>query len=90
MKIVVAISGASGVKLGIEFAKNLPKGFEKHIILSDSARIVQNLEESEYKIHSNSDIGASIASGSFGVDIVVIIPCSMNTLAKIASGIADI
>ncbi len=40
-------------------------------------------------LHDNSNIAASIASGSFQVDITVVIPCSMNTLAKIACGIAD-
>jgi 4-hydroxy-3-polyprenylbenzoate decarboxylase len=89
MKIVVAISGASGVELGIKFAQNLPKSFEKHIIFSESAKVVQNFEDGEFKIHQNSTIGASIASGSYGVDMVAVVPCSMNTLAKIAYGIAD-
>ncbi len=88
MKIVVALSGASGVELGIKFFENLPKSVEKYLIVSDNSKLVQKLENSS-KIYENSNIGASIASGSAKVDVVAVIPCSMNSLAKISCGIAD-
>ena len=90
MKLVVAISGASGVELGIKFIKYLPKDIEVHLITSNSALTVNQFENrNNITLHNNSNIAASIASGSFQVDITVVIPCSMNTLAKISCGIAD-
>lgn len=88
MKIVVATSGASGVNLGVKILELLPQSVEKHFIMSKSSQIVLK-KEMNVKSHSKDDISASIASGSFGVDVMIIAPCSMNTLAKIACGIAD-
>jgi len=87
-KIVVATSGASGVNLGLKTLKLLPESIEKHFIMSKNSKIVLN-KELGIKTHKNEDIAASIASGSFGVDAMIIAPCSMNTLAKIACGISD-
>ena len=87
-KIVVAVSGASGVNLGIKALDLLPKSIEKHFIMSENSKIVLEKEQN-ITIHDNNDISASIASGSFGVDAMIITPCSMNTLAKIACGISD-
>ena len=100
MKVVVAISGASGATLGLKALRALPGSFEKYLVLSDHARVVL---EKEHRIdlsaatlaaegvvvHDNGDISASIASGSFGCDAMLVVPCSMNTLSKIAVGIAD-
>ncbi len=88
MKIVIAISGASGVNLGLKALRLLPNTIEKHFIMTDNSKIVLD-EEMDVTIHNNKDIGASIASGSFGIDAMLIAPCSMNTLAKISCGIAD-
>jgi len=88
-KIVVATSGASGVNLGLKTLSLLPKEIEKHFIMSENSKTVLHKEMKDVTIHSNDDIGASIASGSFGVDAMIIAPCSMNTLAKIACGISD-
>lgn len=88
MKIVVATSGASGVNLGIKTLELLPETVEKHFIMSKNSQIVLKKEQ-HISYHSNEDISASIASGSFGVDAMIIAPCSMNTLAKIACGISD-
>jgi len=87
-KILVAISGASGYSLGIKTLKLIPKEYQKHLIISNSAKVVA-IKEENIKVHKNSDISAPTASGSFGVDIMMITPCSMNTLAKIANGIED-
>ena len=88
-KIVVATSGASGVNLGLKMLELLPDTIEKHFIMSKNSQIVLNKEMKNLKTHENEDISASIASGSFGVDAMIIAPCSMNTLAKIACGISD-
>ena len=87
-KIVVATSGASGVNLGLKTLELLPEGIEKHFIMSKSSKLVLK-KELNVTTHRDEDISASIASGSFGVDAMIIAPCSMNTLAKIACGIAD-
>ncbi len=89
MKLLLAISGASGVGLGKKFIKYLPKDIELHLIISDSAKIVEFKEQNVNSFYENSDISASVASGSFKIDATAIIPCSMNTLAKIAVGISD-
>ena len=88
-KIVIASSGASGVNLGLKALELLPKEIEKHFIISEHAKVVLEKEMSDVTLHQNENIGASVASGSFGVDAMLIAPCSMNTLAKIACGIAD-
>ncbi len=89
MKLVVAITGASGIELGKKFIDYLPKNIEVHLITSNNALTVNHFENSNITFHDNSNIASSIASGSFQVDITVVIPCSMNSLAKIACGIAD-
>ena len=88
-KIVVATSGASGVNLGLKALKLLPDEIEKHLVMSQNSLTVLQKEMKSVVVHSNDDISASIASGSFGVDAMIITPCSMNTLAKIACGISD-
>ena len=88
MKIIIATSGASGVNLGLKTLKLLPNTIEKHFIMTKNSKIVLD-KETNTTIHDNENIGASIASGSFGVDAMLITPCSMNTLAKIACGISD-
>lgn len=88
-KIIVATSGASGVNLGIKTLKLLPNTIEKHFIMSKNSKIVLDKEIKNIQQHNNEDISANIASGSFCVDAMIITPCSMNTLAKIACGISD-
>jgi len=89
MKIVIAASGASGVNLAYKTVELLPPEVEKHFIATEHTVVVAAKELKNTTIHENENIGASIASGSFGVDAMIIAPCSMNTLAKIACGIAD-
>lgn len=88
MKIIIAISGASGVSLGLKALRALPESVEKHLIVSEHAEAVFTHEEHVTR-HDDTDIAAPLASGSFGADAMMIIPCSMNTLAKTAVGIAD-
>lgn len=100
LKITVAISGASGSNLGVNFVKKIPKDIEVFVVFSKSAKTALKLETGistnkifdEYPnitILKDSNIGAPIASGSFEVDKMIILPCSQNTLAKCAVGIAD-
>jgi 4-hydroxy-3-polyprenylbenzoate decarboxylase len=89
MKLVVAITGASGVQLGKQFINYLPPSVEVHVVVSNNALRVEHFENKHVTLHHSDNIAASISSGSFQVDATAIIPCSMNTLAKIACGISD-
>jgi len=98
-KIIVGISGASGSVLGITLLKHLKEaGHETHLIMTDNAKkiiehetnyIVEDVENSASHVYDNTDFFAPIASGSFKADAMVIIPCSMKTLAGIANGFSD-
>ena len=99
-RLIVGMSGASGAILGIELLKVLKKNpeWETHLVISRGAEETI-LQETDYKVeevgaladkvYSNKDIGASIASGTFKTDGMIIIPCSMKTLAGISSGYSD-
>jgi 4-hydroxy-3-polyprenylbenzoate decarboxylase len=89
MKLVIAITGASGVQLGKNFIDFLPEHTEAHVVVSDHALTVESFEHKQITLHNSEDIAAAISSGSFRVDATAIIPCSMNSLAKIACGISD-
>lgn len=99
MKIVLAISGATGAIYGIKLLEELNKaGVETHLIISASAQKTIELEtdhsldaigEMASRRFSNSDIAAPPASGSFLHQGMVIAPCSMKTLSAIANGYAD-
>lgn len=98
-KIVLAVSGASATSLAIKFLKIAQKSLECYVILSDSAKIValkergedlqKSIEELGVKVYAEGEIWAGVASGSFGIDAMAVIPTSMNTLAKIACGLSD-
>ncbi|MEM2455271.1 MAG: UbiX family flavin prenyltransferase, partial [Candidatus Bathyarchaeia archaeon] len=99
MRLVVAITGASGVIYGIRLLQVLrDKNIETHLILSEWAEMVISAETewsaAKVKCLANfcydiNDLAAPIASGSFKVDGMVIAPCSMKTLSAIANGYAD-
>ncbi len=88
-KIAVATSGASGINLAAKFINNLPDSYECHVIQTPHSKIVNTKEGANVHFHQEDNIAASIASGSFGVQMTAVIPTSSNTLAKIACGIAD-
>jgi len=88
MKLIVAITGASGVLLAEKFIQKLPKSVEVFLVVSKNAQTVFQKEQN-ITTFDNSNISASIASGSFKTDAMIVLPCSMNTLAKISSGISD-
>lgn len=102
MRIIVAITGASGATLGAKIAEVLHnKKIETHTVVSEGAKEVlkhetENAEEVLEKIKKHSshfynekDMAAPIASGSFKVDGMIVAPCSMKTLASIAHGYSD-
>lgn len=98
MKLIVAITGASGVELGFKLLNKIPKEIDVHLVVSNSAKYALQLENKKHindlididvTLYDDKNIGASIASGSFGADKMIILPCSMNTLAKCANGISD-
>jgi 4-hydroxy-3-polyprenylbenzoate decarboxylase len=99
MKLIVAITGASGVELGLKFIQSLPSHIKVHLILSNGAKTTLKYESNKDAFHiedkeniiyyEDSQSWANIASGSYKVDAMIIIPCSMNTLAKCSVGICD-
>jgi 4-hydroxy-3-polyprenylbenzoate decarboxylase len=88
MRLIIAITGASGVTLGKRFIEALPEKIEKYLIVSENAKVVFH-EEEHLTLLENDNIAAPVASGSFQCDAMIIVPTSMNTLAKIACGISD-
>ena len=100
-KLIIAITGATGAIYGVrllEVLKTLPN-IETHLIVSDAGwlTIAHELDVSKDAIraladvnHACNNIGASIASGSFLCDGMIVAPCSMKTLASIAHGFAVI
>jgi 4-hydroxy-3-polyprenylbenzoate decarboxylase len=98
-RLVVGISGASGVVLGIRLLEELSEtDWETHLILTDPARQVieiesgrepEELHDLATRVYGPDDLLAPMASGSFVTDGMAVIPCSMKTLAGIASGYAD-
>lgn len=96
-KIIIGISGASGSIYGIDLLKKLKPvdNVETHLVMSDWAK--ENIKfETDYQpdkvermadfVYDNHNLGASIASGSFRVDAMVIAPASMKTVAGISIG----
>lgn len=99
-RILVGISGASGAPIAIRLLQRLKESYdvETHLIMSDSAclTIEQETEYSVQQVKSLADIvydireiGAGPASGSFQIDEMIIVPCSMKTAAGIAGGYSD-
>jgi 4-hydroxy-3-polyprenylbenzoate decarboxylase len=94
-RLIIGITGATGVIYGIRMLETLSKiGVESHLILSQSA--IKNIHiETDYtetyvislatKVYEVDDVGAAPASGSFPVDGMVVIPCTIKTLSAIAN-----
>lgn len=98
-RIIVGVSGASGAALGLECLDCLRKAdVESALVLTHGAEITiaQELDMTvdEFTAHAdvvydNANIGAAIASGTYPVDGMIVAPCSVKTLAGIASGYSD-
>ncbi len=97
--VLVAITGASGVELAVLLLKQLKKhGKTTELVITEVAKKIINIEtehnvadiiELSDKYYEVDDLTAGPASGSYKNNIMVIIPCSMKTLAAIANGYAD-
>ncbi|MEY3006114.1 MAG: hypothetical protein RI942_456 [Pseudomonadota bacterium] len=98
-RIIVGISGASGVCYGIRALQMLSDmGVETHLIVSKSAQLTLAQESkmslSELKslathAHAIGDVGATISSGSFVTDGMLLAPCSIRTMSEIATGVTS-
>ena len=97
MRIVVAITGASGVLYAQRLLDNLdPARHELHVVLSNYAQVVISEELPQglrlpagTKTHNLKSMNAPFASGSNAADAMVIIPCTMGTMGRIAHGNSD-
>lgn len=99
-RLVVAVSGASGAAYGLRILELLraTPGWESHLIVSSAGILnireelglaLRDFEQAADVVHNIRNIGATIASGSFEADGMVIAPCSMKTLSAVANGYAD-
>lgn len=98
-KIIVGISGGSGSIYAVSLLKALKElNIETHLVVTTMGEYVtkhecgmdlEDLKKMATYYHDNKNFAAPIASGSFKVDGMVVVPCSMKTLASIASGVSD-
>lgn len=95
MRLIVGISGASGAVYGIRLLEVLRElqEVEIHLVISNAARrtialetdcALSAVERLAHVVHSVNDIAAPISSGSFRTDGMLVVPCSISTLSKIA------
>jgi len=99
-RVVVGISGASGVIYGIRLLEVLRgvDDVEVHLVISkagkrtvvlETDRSVEEVEALADRVYRAGDIAAAVASGSFKTSAMVVVPCSMKTLSGIANSYAD-
>jgi 4-hydroxy-3-polyprenylbenzoate decarboxylase/2,5-furandicarboxylate decarboxylase 2 len=99
-RLIVGITGATGAVYGVELLKMLGglEDWESHVVMSDAGALNlwhelkmrrKDLEKLATAAYNPKDIGATIASGSFLTEGMVIAPCSMKTLAAVAHAHAD-
>lgn len=99
MRIIVGVSGASGVEMSLSLLRALRNAnCETYLVVTEGASLTWSLEtdipiEELYNaadhVYAESDYAAVIASGSFVTDGMIVMPCSMKTLAGIANGFAE-
>ena len=99
-RLLIGVTGASGAPLAVELLrqlKDIPE-VETHVMLSHCGELTlaheaeltrQDLAALSTRLYDNEDYGAAPASGSFETMGMVIIPCSMKTLAGVVSGYCD-
>lgn len=100
MRLIIGMSGASGVIYGIRLLEVLSRveQVETHLVLSDSAKLniaietdrsAKEIQALADEVYSNRDIAARLASGSFKTDGMIVAPCAVKTLSAIANSYAD-
>lgn len=99
MRIIVGITGASGALYALELLRRLREGrHEIHTVVSrhgwklleyECGAGKQDIAALSGHLHDNENLAECIASGSFRADAMTVVPCSMRTLAAVASGLAD-
>lgn len=99
-RLIIAITGATGAVYGVrllQVLRDIP-GIETHLMVSDAGVLNlhqemdmgrKQVESLAHVVHNIRDVGASIASGSFQSEGMIIAPCSMKTLASVAHGLSD-
>ena len=99
-RIVIGISGSSGVIYGVEllrFFKERP-GYETHLVMSPTGRMSigfetdlkpKDVERLADRVHAHHDLASALSSGSFLTDGMIIAPCSMKTLSGVANSYGD-
>jgi flavin prenyltransferase len=99
-RLIVAITGATGAIYGVRILDLLRRlgGVETHLLVSAAGWLniqhelqltKDDLHARADVVHSVRDVGATIASGSFATDGMIVAPCSMKTLASVAHGLSD-
>ncbi|MCE7002066.1 UbiX family flavin prenyltransferase [Kibdelosporangium philippinense] len=99
-RIVVAITGASGTAIGVRVLALLREieDVEIHLVVSKAGMITlrhecgltpRDIRAMADVVHPSADIGASIASGSFPVHAMLVVPCSIKTMSAVATGYTD-
>lgn len=99
-RLIVAITGATGAIYGVRLLQSMRNinSVETHLLVSEAGVLNlhqeldmnrKNVEALADVVHNVRDVGASIASGSFQSDGMIVAPCSMKTLAAVAHGLSD-
>lgn len=100
MRLIIGMAGATGMIYGIrllEVLRDIPE-IETHLVVTQAAKLnialetdrqMTDVESLADVVHSNKNISASIASGSFKTDGMVVAPCSMKTLSAIVNSYSD-
>lgn len=92
-RIVVGITGASGAAYGVRLLEVLRECAETHLVITprgewviahETSRTAHDLQALASRTYDCHDFSSALASGSFGVDAMVVVPCSMKTLSGIA------
>ena len=100
MRLIVAITGASGAIYGVRLLEALRKApkVEVHLVISKTGRLtvaletgrtVREVEKLAHQVHRDQDLAASISSGSFKTAGMIVAPCSMKTLSGIVNSYSD-